>query len=67
MRTSKDEYKLPTGEVVALSQNEQPPTGARIWNGYDYQRQYWVRNGERDTRTLEQLRSDIAKAKATSV
>jgi len=57
MRTSKDEYKTKTGEIVAISQNEQPPQGAKIWNGYDYENQCWMHNGRKDTRTLEQLRS----------
>jgi len=69
MRTSKDEYVLLTGEIVAVSQSEQPPQGARIWNGYDYQKQFWVHEGERDTRTLEELRATLpteAKALAMS-
>ena len=56
MRTSKDEYKLTTGEIVAVSQSEQPPQGGRIWNGYDYRNQYWVHEGERDARTLDELK-----------
>jgi len=59
MRTSKDEYKLSSGEIIALSQNEQPPENAKIWNGYDYKNQYWVYQGKKDTRTLEELRKTI--------
>ena len=61
MRTSKDEYKMPNGEIVAISQIEQPPEGARIWNGYDYINQCWIFNGERDTRTLEELKAAMVK------
>lgn len=57
MRTSKDEYILTNGEIIALSQNEIPPQGARIYNGYDYHNQYWVFGGKRDTRTLEELQA----------
>ena len=59
MRISKDEYKLSSGEIIALSQDEQPPQGAQIWNGYDYHNQYWVFNGQRDTRTLEELQQAL--------
>ena len=59
MRKSGDEYKLPNGEIVGVSLSEKPPQGARIWNGYDYENQYWVYNGVRDTRTLEELRAAI--------
>ena len=61
MRTSKDEYKLLTGEIVAISQSEQPPEGARIWNGYDYEKQCWIFNGEHDTRTLEELKASLMR------
>lgn len=50
MRTSKDIYKLPNGDTVAVSQMEQPPQGATLWRGYDYDKQEWIFNGERDTR-----------------
>lgn len=47
MRTSKDEYKLLNGEIVALSQMETPPEGAIVWNGYDYSKQCWMENGQK--------------------
>ena len=59
MRTSKDVYKLPDGTIVALSQDQAPPEGSVIWNGYDYRNQYWVLDGKRDTRTLEELRATL--------
>jgi len=58
MRTSKDEYILPDKTIIALSQNEQPPKDAKIWNGYDYKNQHWVYQGKKDTRTLEKLKTD---------
>ncbi|MCX6724220.1 MAG: hypothetical protein NT155_03575 [Candidatus Staskawiczbacteria bacterium] len=57
MRTSNDEYILPDGKIISLGQDQQPPKEARIWNGYDYQNQYWVYQGKRDTRTLTELRA----------
>lgn len=59
MRTSKDEYILEDGTIVSISQMERPPQGARIYNGYDYEKQYWVFKGERDTRTLEELKASL--------
>ena len=64
MRTSKDEYKLPDGTIAALSQDQAPPEGAVVWNGYDYRNQYWVREGARDTRTLEELRAAVENKKS---
>jgi hypothetical protein len=61
MRTSKDEYKTLDGSLVAVSQDQKPPQGAVIWNGYDYKNQFWVFNGEKDTRTLEQLKESLNK------
>jgi len=55
MRTSNDEYRLPDNTIISINQNTQPPKNAVIWNGYDYQNQYWVLQGKRDTRTLEEL------------
>lgn len=60
MRTSKDIYRLRTGELVAVSPSEQPPHGATLWSGYDYTAQCWVYEGKRDTRTLEELRASMA-------
>lgn len=59
MRTSKDEYILPNGKIIALSQDEQPPRGAKIFNGYDYKKQYWVYKGKKDNRTIEELKKVI--------
>lgn len=61
MRTSRDEYKLPNGNIVAISQMEKPPEGSVIWNGYDYVNQFWVYNGKKDVRTLEELKIAIGK------
>lgn len=62
-RTSGDQYKLSNGNIVTISTMNRPPVGATLWNGYDYTNQFWVRNGSRDTRTLEELRADIAARK----
>lgn len=59
MRTSCDQYKLSTGELVNVSQMHTPPEGAVIWNGYDYEKQQWIFEGKPDTRTLEQLMKHI--------
>ena len=59
-RQSCDQYKLPSGIIVNAPQSvieEVIKDGGVLWNGYDYQRQFWVFHGERDTRTLEELRS----------
>lgn len=48
MRTSNDEYKEIDGERV-------------LWNVYDYKNQYWVHEGKRDTRTLEELQASIKR------
>lgn len=64
MRTSKDEYINPLGQKIQLSQNEQSldfikANGLKIYNGYDYNKQCWIFNGERDTRTLEELKQAL--------
>ena len=56
-RTSKDEWKLPDGSILALTQDQEPPAGAIVWNGYDYEKQEWVFEGKKDTRTLEEIRA----------
>jgi hypothetical protein len=56
MRTSKDEYILPNGKIIAISQSERPPQEAKIYNGYDYINQKWIYKGKPDTRTLEELK-----------
>lgn len=43
-RVSNDEYKEVDGVRI-------------LWNGYDYDKQYWVFEGKRDTRTLEELQA----------
>lgn len=54
-RLSKDEYKLADGSSVFVGGMDEVPEGATLWRGYDYKNQYWVINGERDTRTLEDM------------
>lgn len=65
MRTSRDVYKNALGALIQLSQNEQSREfiaahGLTLWSGYDYDRQEWVHEGKKDTRTLEELRASIA-------
>jgi hypothetical protein len=45
MRTSKDVFKTKDDRFIAVSQDEKPPVGSKIWNGYDYKNQCWVREG----------------------
>lgn len=63
-RKSCDQYRLPSGIVVnvptAAILDEVLKDGGVLWNGYDYKRQFWVYKGERDVRTLEELRAAIA-------
>jgi len=56
MRTSNDIYRKKDGSFISINQNTEPPKDAVIWNGYDYQNQYWVFNGEKDNRTLKDLK-----------
>lgn len=65
MRTSKDEYISPLGKLIILGQSEQSAefikeNNLKLYNGYDYERQYWVYKGERDTRTLEELKTSVS-------
>jgi hypothetical protein len=64
MRKSCDQYRLPNGVIVnctsAEIEKEILKDGGVLYNGYDYQKQYWVYKGERDTRTLEELRQAMA-------
>lgn len=62
MRTSNDEYKLPNGEIVSINQMTKPPQGAIIQNGYDYEKQCWIHNGRKDTRTPKQLQASIDRS-----
>ena len=48
MRTSKDIYKTINGKKI-------------LWKGYDYKNQYWVFEGKKDIRTLEEIRKAIKK------
>lgn len=59
MRTSKDIWILPNGEKVSIDQMTEPPTGATVYDGYDYEKQCWMYHGEKDTRTIEQIRATI--------
>lgn len=63
-RVSCDQYKLPDGTLVLVSGAERPPEGSVLWNGYDYDKQYWVYEGERDTRTLEELQAKMHGAES---
>ena len=63
MRTSKDLYKLITGEIIELNQNQEPPAGSTLFTGYDYNAQRWMYQGKPDTRTLEELQASINKTK----
>jgi len=56
MRTSKDIYKRQDGAFIAVGGMEIAPEDSKLWKGYDYDKQYWVFEGKRDTRTLEELR-----------
>lgn len=56
-RTLNDVYKLANGQLIEVGQNEQAPPLAKLWHGYDYNNQYWVYEGEKDTRTLEELQA----------
>ena len=38
----------------------------KLYNGYDYENQYWVHKGERDTRTLEELQA-VGEPKAVKM
>lgn len=64
MRTSCDQYKLPNGAIVNATsadiETRIKADGGVLWNGYDYEKQYWVHNGKRDTRTLEELKLALA-------
>ena len=46
---SNDEYRIIDGVSV-------------LWNGYNYEHQYWVFEGKEDTRTLEELQ-ELLKSK----
>lgn len=61
-RTSRDQYKLETGEMIEVSGIERAPKGATLWNGYNYTTQQWYHNGTPDIRTLEQLREEMYAA-----
>lgn len=63
MRTSANQYRLLDGQIVTAHDIAELPSGAKLWNGYDYEQQFWVYKGERDTRTLEELRASIEATK----
>ena len=65
MRTSKDICKLPDGRLMEVDHTTDRPENAVIWNGYDYDKQQWIYNGKKDTRTLEELRLGIKEAEET--
>lgn len=55
MRTSCDQYKTVEGNIINVFDLDSLPDGAILWNGYDYDNQYWVYNGSRDIRSVEEL------------
>jgi len=59
MRRGKDEYKTRAGRIVVVSLDEEPPPGSTLWNGYNYTTQQWIHHGEKDTRTIQELRAEI--------
>lgn len=60
-RMSCDQYRTVDGKVVEVSGMDRPPVGAILWNGYDYNKQEWVFEGKKDTRSLEQLQAATLK------
>ena len=46
MRTSQNQYKDNQGKLVFL-EDETNPDNLKLWNGYDYDNQYWVLKGKR--------------------
>ena len=63
-RTSHDIYKLPSGELVPVSCDQAPPENSTLWNGYDYDKQEWFYQGQKDTRTIEQILKDARECLA---
>ena len=59
MRKSNDVYKMPNGELIEINQMTQPPENAKLWQGYDYEKQEWVFNDKKDIRTLEELKANL--------
>ena len=65
MRMSADEYILPSGEIVAVEPNVSAEVqvlypNAKLWNGYNYERQEWVFKGQKDIRTLAELKASLS-------
>ena len=56
MRTSNDIYKLQNGKLIEIDQMTQAPENAKLWRGYNYDKQEWIFDGKKDIRTLEQLK-----------
>lgn len=46
-RTSRDIYRTEYGKLIAVACYEKPPANAKLWRGYDYEKQYWVFDGKR--------------------
>lgn len=59
MRTSCDQYKTIDGNIINVGGMDLPPEGSTLWNGFDYDNQYWVYNGQKDTRTMEELQTEL--------
>lgn len=47
---------VPTAAIL----EEVVKDGGVLWNGYDYKKQEWVYQGQKDVRTLEELRAAIS-------
>ncbi len=43
-RSSGDEWKFSNGAVITVEPGFSVP-GAELWNGFNYEKQYWVVNG----------------------
>lgn len=46
-RVSGDQWKLANGELVVTAPGDKPSDDAVLVNGYDYENQHWVINGEK--------------------
>ena len=43
--------------MLEVNQMTEVPASAKIWQGYDYDKQMWIFNGKPDTRTLAELQT----------
>lgn len=58
MRFSIDQWKLKDGSIIIAFK---APKNAVLWRGYDYKNQYWIFEGKKDTRTLEEIKRSRKK------